>query len=260
MSTRWTTSVFGRQHGQHVLLHAPQDEWLQHVACVGDCLLRCVGGGELLGGFAHRLGVRGVEKGEEREELLEVVLHGRAGEEERVVCFDLAESLCVTQQRGGNEEAFGGAVFDAVALVEDQQVVGVMCDEVSVAVHCISFKQTISTIGGGDAPSRRQQDGEGGRGSPRSSSSGLPLYTTTLAPLHHVSISLFQLYTRLVGTTIRQRRHCAFFTLFSFFTLCVFCTFFSLSTLCEFSSPSEHGTPSEHGPFGECGTPCRWRR
>ena len=87
-----------RQLGQHVLLHAPQDEWLQHVACVGDCLLRCVGGGELLGSFAHRIGVGGVEKGEEREEFLEVVLHGRAGEEERVVCFDLAESLCVTRQ------------------------------------------------------------------------------------------------------------------------------------------------------------------
>ena len=87
-----------RQLGQNVLLHAPQDEWLQHVACVGDCLLRCVGGDELLGGFAHRIGVRGGEKGEEREELLEVVLHGRAGEEERVVCFDLAESLCVTRQ------------------------------------------------------------------------------------------------------------------------------------------------------------------
>lgn len=147
-----------------------------------------------------------MEKGEKREQLLQIVLHGCAGEEECVVRFDFAESLCITQQGGGNKEALRVAVLNAMSLIENQEVVRVVCDEVSVVVHRISFKQSISTIEAvayHHVVKKMEKADEAA-----TASSGLPLNRTTLAPLHHVSISLFQLYSRLVGTTIK---HCSEF-------------------------------------------------
>lgn len=139
-------ACLGWEFGKDVFLHAAKNEGLQNLSCILENRVGLLGGCDFFRGLLQFVGVRGVEEGEEGEELGKVVLNGSAGEEELVGRFDLAESLWVMGGCGVYEISFGRVILDAVSLVENHQTVAEAVDELAVAVQRVALEHAVSTL------------------------------------------------------------------------------------------------------------------